>query len=80
VAPADATRDGAVPVPRARDRGKHVIAATATLMALWLGMTAPSISPVAAHLPAVTAPAVTPNTVAAAPVAPVQDGGGGDGR
>jgi hypothetical protein len=73
VAPTDATRDGAVPVARPRDRGKHVLPAMATLMALWFGMTAPHISPVAPT--ASTVSAVIGDTTATLPGAPDGDGG-----
>jgi hypothetical protein len=66
----DATREGAAPLVRVRDRSKHVLAALATVMALWFGLTAPSVSPVSAATPP---PATAPATSTQTP----QDTGGG---
>ncbi|MGZ6791506.1 MAG: hypothetical protein ACXVFV_01040 [Mycobacteriales bacterium] len=43
--------------PRRRDRVTYALVSLATLMGLWLGLTAPSVSPVAAQPPVMTAPA-----------------------
>ncbi len=65
-------RDGGAVAARPVSRSKHLIGTAAALLALWFGLTAPSVSPVAG--PAMPA-------APAAPAAIVQDQGGltGDG-
>ena len=53
-----------VAIPRRRSRSKPVITAVATLLALWFGLTAPAVSPVAAAVtPTSISPAVSDLTV-----------------
>jgi hypothetical protein len=73
-----ATPHATAPRRHTRDRITHVIAAIATVMGLWFGMTAPSVSPVAAPPPAAVSQTVTTNVTTN--TVPPQDLPGGGGR
>ena len=62
-------------VPTPRQRTKAVLGVLTTLLALWLGLTAPSVSPVAPPLPAVVQAAVLDRTAPAAGTADTADTG-----